>query len=267
MTNGYQPIENYGVIGNLETVALIGIDGSIDFCCFPQLDSPSIFASLLDAVKGGRFSIAPVLQNSRPKQSYVPNTNILLTRFLSPDGVAEVVDFMPVVDTSGSDQEGSPRIVRRAKCIRGEVHFQMLCQPRFDHARASHQIKQVSDTEVLFLPDSSRVPALRLRTQAPLRCEGNGVVSNFVLKAGEKALFVLELDRGGAEGDLTAREKESFKATLNFWHDWIGRSNYAGRWREMVDRSALVLKLLTSRKYGSIVAAPTFGLPELIGGV
>ena len=128
MTNGYQPIENYGVIGNLETVALIGIDGSIDFCCFPQFDSPSIFAGLLDADRGGRFSIAPVLQNSRPKQSYLPNTNILFTRFLSPDGVAEVVDFMPVIDTAGSEQERSEcsRIVRRAKCIRGEVRFQML---------------------------------------------------------------------------------------------------------------------------------------------
>src|SRR4030081_1394905 len=91
MTNGYQPIENYGVIGNLETVALIGIDGSIDFCCFPQFDSPSIFASLLDASKGGRFSIAPVLQNSRPKQSYVPNTNILLTRLMSYHGLVGVV--------------------------------------------------------------------------------------------------------------------------------------------------------------------------------
>jgi GH15 family glucan-1,4-alpha-glucosidase len=269
MTNGYQPIENYGVIGNLETVALIGIDGSIDFCCFPQFDSPSIFASLLDADKGGRFSIAPILQNSRPKQSYVPNTNILLTRFLSPDGVAEVVDFMPVHGIGMMEEGGDecPRIVRRAKCIRGEVRFQMLCEPKFDYARASHQIKQLSETEVLFLPDSTRASALRFRTQAPLRCEGDGVMSDFVLKAGEKALFVLELDRTRVEEDLTAREKESFKGTLNYWQDWIGRSNYAGRWREIVDRSALVLKLLTSRRYGSIVAAPTFGLPEFIGGV
>src|SRR3984893_1854986 len=219
MTNGYQPIENYGVIGNLETVALIGIDGSIDFCCFPQFDSPSIFASLLDADKGGRFLIAPVLQNNRPKQSYVPNTNILLTRFLSPDGVAEVVDFMPVVDAPASDQERSEpsRIVRRAKCIRGEVRFQMLCAPRFDHARASHQIKQVSETEALFLPDSSRVPALRLRTQAPLRCDGNNVVSDFVLKAGEKALFALELDSGAAEGDLMAPPTRGLCATTNIY--------------------------------------------------
>src|SRR5258707_13544798 len=160
-----------------------------------------------------------------------PYTINLLTLVQTPDGVSEVVDFMTFVDEPASDQERSelPRIVRRAKCIRGEVRFQMLCEPRFDYARASHQIKQISEMELLFLPDSSRIPALRLRTQAPLRCEGNRVVSDFVLKAGEKALFVLELDRGGAEGDLTARETESFKATLNFWHDWIGRSNYAGR--------------------------------------
>src|SRR5258707_15723923 len=98
MADGYQSIENHGVIGNLETVALVAIDGTIDFCCFPDFDSPTIFADLLGADKGGRFSIAAVLQNSRPKQSYLPNTNILLTRFLSPDGVGEVSDFMPLFD-------------------------------------------------------------------------------------------------------------------------------------------------------------------------
>jgi GH15 family glucan-1,4-alpha-glucosidase len=268
MTNGYQPIENYGVIGNLETVALVGIDGSIDFCCFPEFDSPSIFASLLDSHKGGRFSIAPVLQNSRPKQGYVPNTNILLTRFLSPDGVAEVIDFMPVSGSVVSEEERSEyaRIVRRAKCIRGEVRFQMLCEPRFDYARAAHQIKFVSETEVLFIPNDSRFAALRLHAQTPLKQQGDGVMSDFVLRAGEKGLFVLERDRGDVRLDPD-RETESFKQTLNFWQSWIGRSNYTGRWRETVDRSALVLKLLTSRKYGSIVAAPTFGLPEFVGGV
>jgi GH15 family glucan-1,4-alpha-glucosidase len=268
MANGYQPIENYSVIGNLETVALIGIDGSIDFCCFPEFDSPSIFASLLDSDKGGRFSIAPSLQNSRPKQSYLPNTNILLTRFLSPDGVAEVVDFMPVFATIVSEEERSAfsRISRRAKCIRGEVRFQMFCQPKFDYARVSHRIKRVSETEVLFVPDSSRIAALRLRSQTPLKEYEDGVMSEFVLGAGQRALFVLELDRGDAGGLDSNREAESFKQTLNFWQGWIGRSNYSGRWREIVDRSALVLKLLTSRRFGSIVAAATFGLPELVGG-
>src|SRR5260370_30403805 len=195
MTNSYQPIENYGVVGNLETVALIGIDGSVAFCCFPNFDSPSIFASLVDGDKGGGFSSDPVLQNSRPKQSYVPNTNILLTRFLSPDGVAEVVDFMPVFGTVASEQERikCSRIVRRAKCIRGEVRFQMICEPRFGYARASHQIKQVSETELLFLPEGSQVSALRLRAHAPLRREGDGIISDFALKAGEEALFVLEV--------------------------------------------------------------------------
>jgi GH15 family glucan-1,4-alpha-glucosidase len=269
MTNGYQPIENYGVIGNLETVALIGIDGSIDFCCFPQFDSPSIFASLLDSDKGGRFSIAPSLQNSRPKQSYLPNTNVLLTRFLSPDGVAEVVDFMPVFASTVSEEDRGEcsRITRRAKCIRGEVRFQMFCQPKFDYARVSHQIKRISGTEVLFIPDSSRIAALRLRSQTPLQEYEDGVMSEFVLGAGQRALFGLELDRGDV-GELDpSREAEHFKQTLNFWQEWIGRSNYSGRWREIVDRSALVLKLLTSRRFGSIVAAPTFGLPEFIGGV
>jgi GH15 family glucan-1,4-alpha-glucosidase len=268
MTNGYQPIENYGVIGNLQTVALVGIDGSIDFCCFPQFDSPSIFASLLDAEKGGRFSIAPILQNSRPKQSYLPNTNILLTRFLSPDGVGEVSDFMPVLERVGTEAERNEcsRIIRRAKCIRGEVRFQMFCEPKFDYARATHQIQQVSETEVLFVPNSSHVSSLRLRAQTPLKPERDGVISDFVLGAGERASFVLELDCGPQTRSEPGWESETFKRTLNFWQNWIGRSNYTGRWREIVDRSALVLKLLTSQQFGSIVAAPTFGLPEFIGG-
>src|SRR5260370_15379275 len=175
---------------------------------------------------------------------------------------------MPVFGTVASEQERikCSRIVRRAKCIRGEVQSDIICAARFGYARVSHQIKQVSETELLFLPEGFQVSGLRLRAQAPLRREGDGIISDFVLKAGEKALFVRELDGGGGGEDLTVRETESFKGTLNFWQGWIGRSNYAGRWREIVDRSALVLKLLTNRQYGSIVAAPTFGLPELVGG-
>jgi GH15 family glucan-1,4-alpha-glucosidase len=268
MTNGYQPIEQHGVIGNLETVALVGIDGTIDFCCFPDFDSPSIFAGVLDSEKGGSFSVAAVLQNSRPKQSYIPNTNILLTRFLSPDGVGEVSDFMPVFGSVASEQERREcsKIIRRAKCIRGEVRFLMVCQPRFDYGRASHRTKRVSDTEVLFLPDDSKVPALRLRSRQPLAINNGEVSADFILKAGEKVSFVLELDLGENTQPDSQWERDMFLATLNFWQGWIAQSKYTGRWREMVDRSALVLKLLTSRRFGSIVAAPTFGLPELVGG-
>jgi GH15 family glucan-1,4-alpha-glucosidase len=266
MPDGYQSIENHGVIGNLETVALVAIDGTIDFCCFPDFDSPTIFADLLDADKGGRFSIAAVLQNSRPKQSYLPNTNILLTRFLSPDGVGEVSDFMPVFDgqnASEAERRECSKIIRRAKCVRGEVRFQMVCQPRFDYARAKHVAKKLSDTEVLFIPESIKHPTLRLRSGTPLQIVDNDIRADFILKAGEKALFVLEFDLG--DGDKPD-PSESFLRTLNFWQRWIAHSQYNGRWREMVDRSALVLKLLTSRRYGSIVAAPTFGLPEFVGG-
>jgi GH15 family glucan-1,4-alpha-glucosidase len=268
MADGYQSIENHAVIGNLETVALVAIDGTIDFCCFPDFDSPTIFADLLDADKGGRFSIAAVLQNSRPKQSYLPNTNILLTRFLAPDGVGEVSDFMPVFDgqaASAEERRECSKIVRRAKCVRGEVRFQMICQPRFDYARTKHQVKKISDTEVLFIPESTKQPPLRLRSRTPLQIVDNDVCADFILKAGEKTFFVLEFDLGDAARP-DPLETESFLRTLNFWQKWIARSQYNGRWREIVDRSALVLKLLTSRRYGSIVAAPTFGLPEFVGG-
>ncbi|MBV9878076.1 MAG: glycoside hydrolase family 15 protein [Verrucomicrobia bacterium] len=268
MANGYQPIENHSIVGNLETVALVAIDGTIDFCCFPDFDSPSIFADLLDSDKGGRFSLAASLQNSRPRQSYIPNTNILLTRFLSPDGVGEVSDFMPIFDEAVGSEEGlrkGAKIIRRAKCVRGEVQFQMICRPRFDYARAKHQVKKLSDNEVLFIPEASHLPTLRLHSETPLKINDQDASADFILKAGESVLFVLELDVGH-EVEAIRLVKESFLQTLNFWQRWIAKSQYRGRWREMVDRSALVLKLLTSRRYGSIVAAPTFGLPEFVGG-
>ena len=265
MPGVYQPIENYGVIGNLQTVALIGIDGSIDFLCFPYFDSPTIFASLLDSEQGGRFTLSPILQNNRPKQTYLVNSNVLLTRFLSPDGVGEVTDFMPI---SLESDHGHPvhKLVRRAKCVRGEVKFQMICQPRFDYARARHEIKQISPTEALFIPERPGLPSVWLKSQQRFELQNGMAVADFILRAGETALFVLEEDRGDASGVDPRRQIDSFKSTLNFWQSWISKSSYRGRWREMVDRSALVLKLLTSQRHGSIVAAPTFGLPEFIGG-
>jgi GH15 family glucan-1,4-alpha-glucosidase len=128
----YKPIENYGIIGDLRTVAQVGMDGSIDFMSFPDFDSPTIFAALLDESKGGRFQLAPVLADANQKQLYLPDSNILLTRFLSDAGVAEISDFMP------AEQEGTHELVRRAKTVRGEIHFRMVCQPRFDYARSKH---------------------------------------------------------------------------------------------------------------------------------
>jgi GH15 family glucan-1,4-alpha-glucosidase len=255
----YAPIEDYAVIGDLRTIALVGRDGSIDFMCFPSYDSPTVFAALLDSGKGGRFLLAPVLQGAKQTQLYLPDTNVLLTRFLSAEGVAEVSDFMPLA--GGGEAQA---VVRRAKTVRGEVRFRMSCEPQFDYGRAGHAVEH-RPGEVVFASDRL---ALSLRTSAPLRVADGAAVSEFVLRAGESMSFVLE--EAGAElattcpfGESTA---ESFKATINYWRRWVGESTYQGRWREMVSRSALTLKLLTSQVHGAMVASPTFGLPEHIGG-
>ena len=196
MADGYQPIENYGVIGNLQTVALVGIDGSIDFLCFPYFDSPTLFGGLLDAQRGGHFSLSPVFQSSRPKQIYLSNSNILLTRFLSPEGVAEVSDYMPIsLESHGPGWEPVHQLIRSAKCIRGEVRFQMVCDPKFDYGRAKHSVEVLSSEEVRLVPESHEngVGPLRLRAQTRLQVKENGsVVADFVLRAGERVFFILD---------------------------------------------------------------------------
>ena len=259
----YQPIENYGIVGDLHSVALVGMDGSIDLMSFPHFDSPSIFAALLDHRKGGRFELAPVFDDAKHKQLYLPDTNVLLTRFLSEDGVAEVSDFMPI-----DQDEPAHDLIRRAKTVRGEVRYRMVCQPRFDYGRAQHTVEQKGD-EVLFISKGTDRTVLRLRSSVPVKLVDGAAVAEFSLPAGENASFVLEMAESGEPSPSSAEHyvADSFKATVNFWRRWVRRSNYSGRWREMVNRSALTLKLLTSQRYGSIVAAPTFGLPEEIGGV
>ena len=258
----YQPIENYGVIGDLHTVALVGMDGSIDFMCAPRFDSASVFVALLDDERGGRFLLAPLLEGARQKQLYLPDTCVLLTRFLSDDGVAEVSDFMPI-----GDGRHAHDVVRRAKTVRGEVRFRMVCQPRFDYARATHTVEQTADG-VRFIAGSGPAIAFLLRASVPVRIVDGAAVAEFLLRADESASFVFEHVEPGGESPSGAPDyvARAFKETVNFWRGWVGRSTYRGRWREMVNRSALTLKLLTSRPFGSIVAAPTFGLPEWVGG-
>lgn len=258
----YQPIENYGIVGDLHSVALVGMSGSIDFMCFPYFDSPSIFAALLDAEKGGRFELAPVGDEARQKQIYLPDSNILLSRFLFADGVAEISDFMPV----GAEKHAHD-LVRRAKTVRGEIKYRMVCQPRFDYGRAHHRVED-KDGEILFVPEKEGIPALRLRTSVPVKIENGAAIAEFMLTADQAASFVLEEARPSEESPSSAPDyvAHSFKDTLNFWRRWIGRSQYRGRWGEMVKRSALALKLLTFKPTGALVAAPTFGLPEELGG-
>lgn len=259
----YAPIENYGLIGNMHTAALVGMSGSIDFLCLPHFDSPSIFAALLDDDQGGRFRIRPMLDQVREKQLYLPDTAILLSRFLSEDGVAEVSDFMPVGEAAESHT-----LVRRVKTVRGEIRFEILCDPRFNYGRDSHQV-ELAEGEVIFRSNGADGAAVRLRTEVPVKIVGQGaVLGEFTLGTGQTAAFVLEEIKEGRESP-SARPgfvPEAFKQSSNFWREWVGSTSYQGRWREMVHRSAITLKLLTSADYGSIVAAPTFGLPETVGG-
>jgi GH15 family glucan-1,4-alpha-glucosidase len=258
----YQAIENYGIIGDLNTIALVGLNGSIDFMCFPNFDSPSIFAALLDAEKGGKFQIDPAFTEMKTKQLYLPDTNILLTRFLSSEGVGEITDFMPVEELFDGKE-----LIRRVTTVRGEVHYKMLCQPRFNYARSEHTIETVSDREIIFTSNGEDKTVLRLYSTVPLKISEGDAIAEFSLSANQTADFLLEhVDKNHtSEKDFKNFITESLFRTVNYWKNWIGQCNYKGRWMEIVNRSALVLKLLTSYQYGSIVAAPTFSLPESIG--
>jgi GH15 family glucan-1,4-alpha-glucosidase len=258
----FQPIENYGVIGNMKSIALVSTHGSIDFLCYPDFDSPTVFAALLDDHKGGRFHIEPQLTNVRIRQLYLPETNILLTRFLAEEGVVELTDYMPIE----SDGRQPNEIVRTVSVIRGNVRLKMRCQPRFNYAAAEHRVK-MSDECAAFYPENEICAPMALHSTVPLKHESQDVVSHFSLKAGETATFVLGEVRPHGEHPEMEMVGERFKETSRFWKAWIAKSKYKGRWREMVNRSALMLKLLINREHGSLIAAPTFSLPENIGGV
>ncbi|HEY4065003.1 MAG TPA: glycoside hydrolase family 15 protein [Puia sp.] len=260
----YQPIENYGIIGDLHTAALVGLNGSIDFMCFPEFNSPSVFAALLDENKGGCFSISPVFKEMKNKQLYLPDTNVLLTRFLSTEGVGEVLDFMPVI----ADHNEGKKLIRRVTTVRGEVKYKLQCRPRFNYGRDGHTARQTGSNEILFNCGEQKEASLRLRCSVPIQVNDNDAVAEFTLAAGESADFILEEASAEPEGkdDLKSYITQTTIQTINYWKDWVARSTYKGKWMETVNRSALVLKLLTSCKYGSIIAAPTFGLPESIGG-
>lgn len=261
----YQPIENYGVIGDLNTVALVGLNGSIDFLCFPDFDSPSVFASLLDAAKGGYFKISPRKEESKHKQLYLPDTNVLLTRVLQTGGVGEIIDFMPV-QTLYPGKE----LIRIVTCEHGTIDFFMECRPRFDYARARHRVEKCNDNEYILTSEGKSKTVLRLLSTVPVELDEGDLVSNFSLNTGETAIFMLEFvgeNPGIASAALQQFSDKALLDTINYWKDWVAKSQYRGRWMETVHRSALVLKLMISSNHGSIIAAPTFGLPEEIGGI
>jgi GH15 family glucan-1,4-alpha-glucosidase len=258
----YLPIERHGVIGDLHTIALVGSDGTIDWCCMPRFDSPSIFASILDDRRGGFFRISARSRDARPRQMYLPNTNVLVTRFLTPDGVGEVVDFMPI-RTAHIEHE---RIVRVVRGVKGEIPFRLECRPAFNYARERHTVRRIRGGARFKSPSA----AMELVTPLSLDVRRDGAVrADFLLKEGDEIPVIFAPSDGRralSQGPLARRTHQDFEETVVFWRKWISQNRYQGRWREMVQRACLTLKLLTYRPTGAIVAAPTTSLPELIGG-
>jgi len=262
----YLPIEDYGVIGNMKTVALISMLGSVDFMCFPDFDSPSIFASLLDQQNGGSFSITPQLDAFKTKQLYLPGTAVLLTRFFSDDGIAELTDYMPV---KGMDENSICAIVRRIKTIRGHVTYKINCAPRFDYGKATHEIEKNAKNDLRFTAINDGDTMVRLIADFPLKFTEQDGHAEITIKEGEEHWIVLESVKKGETDNL--RDIEFYKnctyqETVEYWKGWSSKSTYKGRWPDLVSRSAITLKLLTSASHGSMVAAATFSVPETLTG-
>ncbi|MFO0774203.1 MAG: glycoside hydrolase family 15 protein [Nitrospiraceae bacterium] len=261
----YHPIEQYGLIGNMRTAALVGQDGSIDWLCLPQFDSPSVFAAILDEQKGGRFRIAPQQNGVTHKQFYWPDTNILVTRFLSDSGVGQLIDFMALGMPESEDGTNSPLpLVRRVQVVRGRMTFQLRCHPAFNYARDRHRIDLSAQGATFHSPSLS----LSLVSPIPLQIDDDAVGATFTVREGETLTFILHQS---PSADTTAarwpkaQSTRLFDYTVAYWRKWLSQCTYTGRWREMVHRSCLTLKLLTFEPTGAIVAAPTCSLPETLG--
>jgi len=259
----YPPIAEHGLIGDLQTAALVTTDGTIDWWCTPRFDSPSVFASLLDHDNGGRYRIGPEGDDYVTRQLYLPDTAVLITRFMTGDGVGEVIDFLPVEDPHRvSDRH---RLVRLVRCVRGQMRFVFECAPRFDYGRQAHELELTEEGAVF------RTPTLAMTIhgagQGRMERRGNDLRGALTVHAGQAGGLVLESAAQGPPRTTVPGELlESFNETARFWRGWLGRSSYRGRWREQVDRSAITLKLLTYAPTGALVAAATAGLPELVGG-
>jgi pentatricopeptide repeat protein len=266
----YPNISDHGLIGDLQTAALVTTDGTVDFFCCPRFDSPSVFASLLDADRGGYFRIAPAASSYISKQLYLPNTAMLITRFMTPEGVGEVLDFMPVIEGRPTDRH---RLVRHLRVARGTMQFVMDLHPSFDYGRAEHTIEVTEQGAVfrtqggmeLTLHTAGRRPASE--GGAAVERRGDGLRATVTLREGESGGGVVLESMGGKPRALAPAELDRMADdTAAFWKNWLRRSSYTGRWREVVTRSAMTLKLLTYQPTGAPVAAATFGLPEQAGG-
>jgi GH15 family glucan-1,4-alpha-glucosidase len=266
----YPLIADHGLIGDLQTAALVTTDGSIDWFCAPRFDSPSIFGALLDIEKGGHCRVRPTADVFTRKQLYFPDTAILITRYMTEAGVGEVVDFMPV--SSSTSASSRHRIVRMVRCVRGQMTFDVDLAPQFDYGRERHEV-HLSEDGVVFAGTSTSLTAhLVLEPDDRRLAEGTidedgHMHAQITLVAGQMRGMVLETGVAGPARRIRVAEVRGlFDETVAFWKSWLAQSTYSGRWRETLHRSAITLKLMTYAPSGGLVAAPTAGLPEQIGG-
>jgi GH15 family glucan-1,4-alpha-glucosidase len=269
MEDRYPNISDHGLIGDLQTAALVTTDGTIDWFCCPRFDSPSVFASLLDADKGGYFRISPDRDDYVSKQLYLPDNALLITRFMTPDGVGEVQDFMPIIEGRATDRH---RLVRKLRVARGTMRFVVDIQPRFDYGRAKHTV-EVSENGAVFRSGAMELTLHTSGRRDPGDPEaangqrvGDGLRATVDMHEGQVAGIILESNGGQPKAIKPAEVTRLSDDTSRFWRNWLNRSTYQGRWREMVSRSAMTLKLLTYAPTGAPVAAATMGLPEEPGG-
>ncbi|MFJ3643925.1 glycoside hydrolase family 15 protein [Streptomyces sp. NPDC090108] len=266
----YPLIEDHGLIGDLQTAALVTTEGVIDWFCSPRFDSPSVFGALLDKDKGGHCTVRPAHPTHSTKQLYLPDTAILITRFMTEAGAGEVIDFMPVTGTTATDRH---RLVRLVRCVRGTMTFDVEIAPRFDYGRVKHQLHITPHGAVFAAddgteltvhpvrePDDDRLADVLMDRDADLQV-------TLTLTAGQQRGLVLETGATEPPREIRRAEHERlFDETAGFWRSWLAQSRYTGRWREVVERSAITLKLMTFAPSGAVVAAPTAALPEQLGG-
>ncbi|MEU3844566.1 glycoside hydrolase family 15 protein [Streptomyces sp. NPDC028635] len=268
--DGYPLIENHGLIGDLQTAALVTTEGVVDWFCSPRFDSPSVFGALLDQEKGGHCTVRPAHRTHATKQLYLPDTAVLVTRFMTEAGAGEVVDFMPVTGTTVTPRH---RLVRLVRCVRGSMTFQVEIAPRFDYGRSKHELHITQHGAVFAAEDGTELTVHPIREPQDERLvdvatdQGADLHLSLTLRAGEQRGLVLETGAGGPPAEVRQEAyQQLFDETAAFWRSWLAQSRYTGRWREMVERSAITLKLMTFAPSGAVVAAPTTALPEQLGG-
>ncbi|MFF9091218.1 glycoside hydrolase family 15 protein [Streptomyces sp. NPDC014991] len=268
--NDYPLIENHGLLGDLQTSALVTTDGAVDWLCVPRFDSPSVFGALLDKDKGGHCTVRPMHVTYATKQLYLPDTAVLVTRFMTEAGAGEVLDFMPV---TGATATASHRLVRMVRCVRGSMTFEVDIAPRFDYGRTAHRLHITEHGAVFAAEDGMELTVHPVREPEDERLadvlvnRGDDLHLSLTLRAGQQRGLVLESAADGPPRQIRLAEYQRlFEETVTFWRTWLSQSRYSGRWRETVERSAVTLKLMTYAPSGAVVAAPTAALPEQLGG-